>query len=311
MMEKNAMTIEYRRTERAPLASRKSRKAQVDRAEKSTNRAVERAVEEQARESATFEGASKPKKRNWGSLLLLLIGLALMAYALFQLGSIWWAYHTAAKAFAELTEEFAPPVVEDDFNDYEEMLAAARKRVIDFKGLQALNPEVVGWIFIPGTRIDYPVMHSGDNEFYLKHDFEGNFSEGGSIFLEAINKPDFSEADSRIYGHNMYDRSMFGSLPDYRKTDFAAYYTHIFLYTPEETKEFLYSSQGLITPDGLEPFTSDNPDERIITLVTCEYDFADARFFVRANIIARFEIGGAPIWSLKDSTATPTVIADE
>jgi len=291
------MTVEYRRTERPPLPSRKARKAQIDRAEKHTSRAVEHVPSELTAPDVAVGQTTPRKKRNWGSLILLAVGLGLMGYALFQLGQIWWNYYSADKAYSVLTEQYAPPVLEEQYDDYEQLLMAARERVIDFKGLSAINPDIVGWIFIPGTRIDYPVMHTDNNEFYLKHDFEGNFSDSGSIFLEMQNKPDFTDIDSRIYGHNMYDRSMFGSLPDYRKADFAAYYTNIFLYTPTETKEFLYTSQGLIAPDGLEPFSSDNPDERIITLVTCEYDFADARFFIRASIIARFEPGGIEIWT--------------
>jgi len=291
------MVVEYHRTERPPLPSRRSRKSKVDHAEKSTRRALKRAGAEQALIVGDQGTESPRRRRNWGSLILLLIGLGLMAFALWQLGAIWWKYYSADKAYSVLTEEYAPPIVEEEFDDYDQVLKAARERVIDFAGLQAINPEVVAWIYIPGTRIDYPIMHTDNNEFYLKHDFEGNYSDGGSIFMEATNQPDFSDTDTRIYGHNMYDRSMFGSLPDYRKADFRAYYTNIFIYTPEETKEFLYSDQGLIAPDALEPVVTDDPDARIITLVTCEYDFADARFFVRANMIARFKVGGEPIWT--------------
>ncbi|MCL2491248.1 MAG: class B sortase [Coriobacteriia bacterium] len=285
------MSIEYRRTEKPPLPSRATRKKKTDQAEKDTQRSVARAEMAEAREEAK---KNAPKKRNWVSLLLLLLGLSLMGYALWQLGTIAWKYYSADRVYSAITEEFAPPV-EEVVDDYEATLDAARKRIIDFEGLRSMNPDIVAWIFIPGTRIDYPVAHTDNNDFYLNHDFEGNPSDGGSIFLETLNSPDFTDMDSRIYGHNMFDGSMFGQLPRYRKPDFAQYYTNLFLYTPNETIEYRLIDQGLIAPDQLHPVESDNPNDRFLTLVTCEYDFDDARFFIRVNRIARFLPGGEPL----------------
>ncbi|MCL2818630.1 MAG: class B sortase [Actinomycetia bacterium] len=296
------MTIEYRRTERPPLPSRKQRKSKVDKAEKPTRRATQRAEEAQIHE---IERQTAPKKRNWVSLLLLLLGLSLMGYALWQLGNIWWKYYSADKAYSALTNEFAEPIVEEEFDDYDEVLDAARKRIIDFDGLRAVNPEIVAWIYIPGTRIDYPVAHTDNNEFYLTHDFELNPSDGGCIFLETINSPDFSDIDSRIYGHNMFDGSMFGQLPRYRKPEFAQYYTQTFLYTPTQTNEYKLNDQGLISPDQLEPVQTEDPTARYLTLVTCEYDFADARFFVRVGLVASFHPGGAPFGGPPPAAVVP------
>jgi len=248
-------------------------------------------------EKAEQKQTSK-KKRNWISILLLLLGLSLMAFALWQLAGIWWKYYSADRAYSALTATYAPPIEEVE-DDYEATLEAARKRIIDFDGLQAVNPEIVAWIFIPGTRIDYPVAHTDNNEFYLNHDFEGNPSDGGCIFLETINNPDFEDIDSRVYGHNMFDGSMFGQLPLYRKPEFAQYYTRTFLYMPDETKEYVIIDQGLIAPDQLEPVQTDDPGDRFLTLVTCEYDFDDARYFVRVSLLTRFLPGGQPL------TATP------
>jgi len=80
------MVVEYHRTERPPLPSRRSRKSKVDHAEKSTRRALKRAGAEQALIVGDQGTESPRRRRNWGSLILLLIGLGLMAFALWQLG---------------------------------------------------------------------------------------------------------------------------------------------------------------------------------------------------------------------------------
>jgi len=296
------MSIEYKRTDRPPLPSRRTRQEQIERAEKSMRKTTARAQRAQERE----EKKQKSGKRNWISLLLLLIGLGLMAYALWQLGQVWWQYYSADKNYSVLTEGFTTPVSDPELTDYDILLQEARERVIDFEGLKAINPDIVGWVYIPGTRIDYPVAFSGDNIKYLKTDFQGNYAEGGCIFLEQLNSPDFNNFDSRIYGHNMYDTSMFGQLPRYRKPDFAHAYEHVFLYTPVDTREYLLTDQGLITADGLYAAETDNPDAQFLTLVTCEYDFDDARYFIRTDRTFVYKPGGERIWPAEiEDPATP------
>ncbi|MFR2213338.1 MAG: sortase domain-bontaining protein [Ruminococcus sp.] len=72
-----------------------------------------------------------------------------------------------------------------------------------------MNPEIIAWIRIPDTRIDYPVVQGTDNEYYLKHTFKKTEHVAGSIFLDKDNSPDFSNRKSILYGHNMKDGSMF------------------------------------------------------------------------------------------------------
>jgi len=75
-----------------------------------------------------------------------------------------------------------------------------------------VNMDIIGWLTIPNTHIDYPVAISNDNSFYLKHDLYGNYAEAGSLFMDYRCARDFSDYSSIIYGHNMKNRSMFGDL---------------------------------------------------------------------------------------------------
>lgn len=94
---------------------------------------------------------------------------------------------------------------------------------VEFDKLKAENPDVIGWIRFDNQDelgINYPILYSGDNEKYLRTDLYGNSHIAGCIFLEGLNKSDFSDYYNIIYGHNMNDGSMFGSLKKYKDDGF-------------------------------------------------------------------------------------------
>lgn len=86
-----------------------------------------------------------------------------------------------------------------------------------------LNNDFVGWIQIPGTRINYPVMcsASGDEDYYLKHTFKREWSDWGAIYMRKSESDIFAPSDNVIlYGHHMKDGSMFTALDKYRDKSF-------------------------------------------------------------------------------------------
>lgn len=91
-----------------------------------------------------------------------------------------------------------------------------------YRDLYAQNPDMVGWLCIDGTGIDYPVMQTpGDNEYYLRRGFDRLYSTAGSLFLdERCSLGPDPTANWLIYGHNMADDSMFGQLDRYADPDF-------------------------------------------------------------------------------------------
>jgi len=86
---------------------------------------------------------------------------------------------------------------------------------ISLEALREENPQVTGWIRIPGTRIDYPLMQGEDNDYYLNHTWNAQENPLGAIFLEYRNSPDLTDYNTIVYGHNMNDGSMFGNLRKY------------------------------------------------------------------------------------------------
>lgn len=111
---------------------------------------------------------------------------------------------------------------------------------IDFEALWAINPEVVAWLEIPDTYIEYPVLQNlVDNQYYAEHTIEGYAGYPGSIFITSDVKGDFSLFNTVVYGHNMEDGTMFGMLAAYSSPDYLNDHRKIKIYTPEA--EYTYT----------------------------------------------------------------------
>ena len=102
---------------------------------------------------------------------------------------------------------------------------------LDLSALQAVNPDVVGWIRIPDTRVDYPLMQGQDNDYYLTHTWDGQENSVGSIFLEHRNHMDFTDFNTIVYGHNMNDGSMFAALPRFATTWYYERHPYVYILT--------------------------------------------------------------------------------
>ena len=74
---------------------------------------------------------------------------------------------------------------------------------MSFEQLQAQNSEVIGWLHVYGTKIDYPFTQAEDNSKYVNTDVMGEYALSGSLFLDCMNAPDFSNFNNIIYGHHM------------------------------------------------------------------------------------------------------------
>ncbi len=99
---------------------------------------------------------------------------------------------------------------------------------VDFEALRKENGDVVGWLYCEDTPINYPIVQSEDNDYYLRRLLDSTWNIAGTIFMDYRNAPDFSDWNTIIYGHNMNNDSMFGTLQDYKKQ--AYYEEHPVLY---------------------------------------------------------------------------------
>ncbi len=193
---------------------------------------------------------------------------------------------------------------------------------IDFDRLRALNPELIAWITIPGTQIDYPVArHEGDDQtYYLSRDLYGSPQFAGCIFMQDVNAADFSDPVTVLYGHNMTNGSMFQNLyfyltePDFLKTspfvtvrtaERVLVYEVISAYCADDlnlmlTRDFtdpdVFSAylDECLHPRSLEAVVRDgvflDADARLLTLSTCRAGRPDTRLLVQAVLVYEKEV---------------------
>ena len=144
---------------------------------------------------------------------------------------------------------------------------------VDFETLKKINPEIIAWIRIPNTKIDYPVVQGTDNEFYLKHTFKKTEHVAGSIFLDKDNSPDFSNRKSILYGHNMKDGSMFQGLHKYENEQYLKTHNKVYLYLPDgQTLAYLVIKCEYVKADSDTFWLAEQVETRTLLLSTCGSD---------------------------------------
>lgn len=191
---------------------------------------------------------------------------------------------------------------------------------IDLAALQEVNPDVVGWIYIPGTPVNYPVLQGENNQFYLKHTWEKKSYVVGSIFLECENSPDFTDFNTIIYGHNIQNGTMFATVTEYVDQSYADAHPYVYIlnaqgvwryqvfaaykapvksktygldYTQEEARQELLdlAAESSLIETGVTPATTD----RIVTLSTCTGGDYSKRYVVLASLpLVQMEAQPAP-----------------
>jgi len=106
---------------------------------------------------------------------------------------------------------------------------------LSFQDLQNMNPEVIGWLNVYGTHIDYPITQGKDDMKYINTDAMGDYSLSGAIFLDASNNPGFTDISSIVYGHHMDADTMFGELTDFADAGYFASHQYGSLYADGQT----------------------------------------------------------------------------
>ena len=143
------------------------------------------------------------KRRLW--TVVLVIAALVLAVSLGVLAVIGYGYWHGTKVYDDIAEQSGLAKEETALADM----------TVDWDTLRAQNEDIVGWVYMPNTSIDYPIVQGEDDEEYLKKDFNGNTGglvHKGTIFLSAQNAGDFSDQNNFIYGHNMNDETMFAHI---------------------------------------------------------------------------------------------------
>lgn len=193
---------------------------------------------------------------------------------------------------------------------------------LKYSYLYAVNQDLVGWLKIDNTNLDVQVVQSDDNDYYLRRDFYQNSSRYGCPYLDFKNDPKYLDDNTVIYGHHMTDGLMFSNLDKYRtlegykespiieySTLYDTYYFKVFaafVTNSDVADDDNYMFNIMVTDFSTdEKFTSFveeakkrsivntgvsvQPDDKLITLVTCTYDFDDARLIIMGRLLRENE----------------------
>lgn len=261
----------------------------------------------------------KRKKIIWS--LILAVAICVLVFSAYRLVRIYLEYEKGKEDYQEINEMFTETpsaqdtetggVIEDTTQETQPETTVV-PWVWDFAKAQRINPDIKGWIKMENV-LSYPVVQGTDNEYYLNHTVYGKKNSAGAIFIDFGITQGFEAPNCIIYGHDMNNNSMFGSLDNYRKESYYKNHREFEVYigekhyayevfsvyvTPEvsdtysygfgndETfKTYLDASRGKsIYPTGFRELT---PQDRIITLSTCT-DKDNERLIVQ--IVRSYEI---------------------
>lgn len=206
-------------------------------------------------------------------------------------------WHQENNANKEIVSALRSQVQFENVNITEETSdTIATKRILDFSNLVSQNSETVAWIEVNNTDVDFPVVKTNNNDYYIKHNFEKKYNSAGWIFADYRNKLDGTDKNLIIYGHNRQDGSMFSTLNNAFDKE---WYTNkenliITLYTPSQTQKYeIFSVYKTKTEefDNITNFKNDlefenffndtinksiydfnqtiSPDDKVLTLYTC------------------------------------------
>lgn len=126
--------------------------------------------------------------------------------------------------------ETTPEQVIEKLNNLDE-----EEKTVTFESLRKSNKDFKAWIAVPGANISLPVVQTTNNDKYLNTGFNGKWLSGGTAFIDYLNKAPFSDMNTVIYGHNMRDGSMFGSIKNYKNINTFKKNPLIYVYTENET----------------------------------------------------------------------------
>lgn len=233
-------------------------------------------------------------------LVCILAAVACISgYKIFQISS---EYHMGKSSYEELKQYVIEPSTDNESGKAEQPDTTPIQPVIDFEALSAVNSDVIAWIRLDDSVIDYPVVQHDDNDYYLNHLFGNQYNSSGAIFLDYRNHTDFSDKNSVIYGHHMKNGSMFSDITKYKNQSFYDEHPAFALYTPTANYEIeIFAGYVADVQDSAWNIAFDDADfsewvderiqksafhsnvkpsadDKIVTLSTCSYEFENAKF---------------------------------
>jgi len=246
-------------------------------------------------------------KRKFPLIILSIIFLSMAVFSGYQMVLIMSEYHAGEVVYDDAVQFMT--INHDTNTDFENAPANEDDGIlwpeVDFEALCNVNSEVVGWIYLEDSKINYPVVRGTDNSYYLNRLYDRSYNSSGSIFMDYRNSDDFSDIHNILYGHHMNNGTMFAGIAKYKDQAYYDGHPYCLLLTPEENYkvEFFAGYVASVVDDitawdltfesdsdfeswvaqtkTKSTFVSDvtpTADDKIITLSTCSYEFDNARY---------------------------------
>ena len=245
-------------------------------------------------------------KKNLPLIMLCIAFLGIACFSGYQLFGILAEYHEGTKTYDELSQYVStdPSTTPDPSDENEEFdHSDIVWPEVDFEALKAVNEDIVGWIYLEGTEINYPVVRGDDNAYYLNRLYDGKPNGSGSIFMDYRNEPNFVDKNNILYGHSMNNGTMFTAIKRFKHQEYYDEHPYALLMTPEKNYKVEFFTgyvanveqdawnyyfdtdeefqQWLDSNKSKSNFASDivpTVDDEILTLSTCTYEFENARY---------------------------------
>ena len=231
-------------------------------------------------------------------IILLVICIIIFIFSSYKIIK----YFVEAHANKEINEQLLEKAISPSTSDEEEKEQGKNLPfTVDFTVLKQENKDIVGWIYSKDSPINYPVLQSDNNEYYLRRLINGKYNTSGSIFIDYRNNANFTDNNTILYGHNMRIDTMFGTLQKYRNQEYYEKHKIMYLFTPEKNyivklfagftenaNSSIYNLTGLnqteinelIEKSDFNTELTVTEENRIITLSTCAYEYDEARYIV-------------------------------
>lgn len=242
----------------------------------------------------------------------ILLSLLMFAVSGAALGLQWSRYRQSEQLYQDLRAESRDTASAGAGED----TGGNRVSQKDFSSLQSGSPDTVAWITGEDTPIDYPVVHTDNNEYYLSHLYSGEENRYGALFADCRNTRLFTDPNTVIYGHNMKNDAMFGSLMGYKEQAYYEEHPTMTLYTPdgdytiellsgtlesgdrefvrfrfESEEDFTGYIQSLQSRSTFSSHGTAVPGDRLVSLCTCTYEQNNARYLVVGRLLPVSESG--------------------
>ncbi|MCC8101660.1 MAG: class B sortase [Clostridiales bacterium] len=301
--------------------------------------------------SRNGKGAGKPPKKKKShvgdviSILVMVVAFCVFVFAGYKLYGYYKEYKKADDEYANLATYTVDETETEDLDELESEVEAALQsgtstvgniqsisgrevktvevgeeevtlpvmvNPIDFESLKEVNSDIVGWLKIRAIDLSYPVVQGEDHDYYLHQSFEQEYLFAGCLFVNYENNSDFSDQNTVIYGHNMKNGSMFGSLKKLRDEDVfskSKYFwiftediiyqyrifsarvvnsvgqTYQIVFSEEEFEEFLTTAMENSEVDNST--VSVSTEDKVVTLSTCTGD-SSTRFVVQGKLVQMY-----------------------